>query len=310
VIEAVTGRPYIDVVATELLEPLELTDTGFSRPLTPDANIAIGYRKAHDGWRELPFSSPGAFSPIGGIFTTAHDLARWARWLASALTPDAAQPGPLSAASRREMQQINRFIPVAPTPASGEPASVRGYGYGFGLFVETDSRLGDTVFHSGGYPGFSAHMRWNQPCGIGIVAFENATYAGVSAAASRALDLAIDHVGAAALPPAPWAATTAMMPRVESLLHGWDDALADEIFAENVALDVPYAERAAAIRTVLQRVGGLEDAAAPKEPHGDSAAHLVWYLPGRNGRVCVEIRLTPTTPSLIQTLKIDAEATA
>jgi CubicO group peptidase (beta-lactamase class C family) len=309
VIEAVTGRGYIDFVTTEILVPLGLTSTGYDKGVLPEERIAYGYRRAGLDWIELPFSSPGAFSAMAGLFTTAHDLAHWASWLASALDINVPETGPLSAASRREMQQISRSIPFQSGRDLSTATATGEYGYGFGLFVEKDPVWGHTVFHSGGYPGFSSHMRWNAPSGIGIVALENGRYSGAWKPATEALDLAVKHFGRQVAPPEPWPETLALSAHAETLLRGWDDRVAGDIFAENVALDIPFSERAIAIAEVIDLMGGVDDSSdyAPTEKSGDSPAHLVWQVPAKNGKIRCEIRLAPTNPPLIQTFNVSAE---
>ena len=172
VIERVTGEPFTLAVTELLLEPLglgavfELPEdaTGAS---SAQAAAAIGYRAGIDGFVELPFTGPGVFSSIGGLFASARTLIGWVRWLDAAWTSEADGPGsPLSAASRRELQQLHRVAP-ARKAVDGVP-SPEVLGYGFGLFVEHDAAFGPIVSHSGGYPGFSAHMRWNPRSGIGV----------------------------------------------------------------------------------------------------------------------------------------------
>jgi CubicO group peptidase (beta-lactamase class C family) len=307
VIESVTGMPYIEFVEQELLRPLGLEDTSFDRSGSDYAETARGYRKSADGtWIPLPYDLPGTFSPIGGVFTTARDLASWAGWLSSALDADAPRPGPLSAASRREMQQLQRPDPIRePDPRDPSPVSV---GYGFGLFVREHARTGKTVFHSGGYPGFGAHMRWHERSGLGIVAVENATYSGASVPATAALDLAVERASTAGADTTPWPETLEARLAVEGLLREWDDAVAERLFAENVALDMPFAERRVRIEQAIGAVAGLDWTRPPRSPEpAQSPAHLVWHLPARRGRLRVEILLTPTTPSLVQTLKVTPE---
>lgn len=309
VIEAVTGLGYIDFVTTEILVPLGLTSTGYDKKVLPAERIAYGYRRASLDWIELPFSSPGAFSAMAGLFTTAHDLARWASWLASALDANLPETGPLSAATRREMQQISRSIPFQSGRDLSTATAAGEYGYGFGLFVEKDPVWGHTVFHSGGYPGFSSHMRWNAPSGIGIVALENGRYSGAWKPATEALNLAVKYFGRRVAPPEPWPETLTLSAHAETLLRGWDDHVANDIFAENVALDIPYSERAIVITEVIDLMGGVDDCAddAPIEKSGDSPAHLVWRVPAKNGKIRCEIRLAPTNPPLIQTFNVSAE---
>lgn len=304
VIASVTQRPYIDVVREELLQPLGLDSTRF-RAQDSSSELALGYRRSGDRWVGLPFSDPGVFSPMGGLFSTPYDLARWAAWLASAFSPVGALDGPLSPASRREMQQIHRSIaadPEAPATSPGEQ------GYGFGLFVERDPIWGTQAYHSGGYPGFSTHMRWNNDAQIGVVGFENATYSGAKVPVAEALELAVRHLGRRVVGSTPWPETLALREAAVSLVLAWDDGIADRIFADNVAPDIPYDERVATIASAIERVGGLEPGLAgdASEAQGDSPAHLVWHIPGRSGRLRCEIRLAPTTPAAIQTFIVTA----
>jgi len=336
VVTVAAGRPYRDVVGETILTPLGLDSTGFTRPEGIDDRVAVGHRRLDDAWEPLPFSGPGVFSSIGGLFSTVNDLARWAGWLAAAFD-DRSEPARsdtstghddiLSRASRRELQQLSRFVPALATQPSG---------YGFGLFVEQQPEFGEIVSHSGGYPGFSAHMRWHPASGLGIVAFENATYAQVSVPAATAL-LGMLHEVQAEPTVEVWAETLRAKALVENALHG--DELPGELVSENVGLDVPWKNRRAAWAAAIHDIGGIDDensegggrarpgalgprkaadaiAVGPRAPlvpidadRGEESAapsHLVWHLPGHTGRLRVEIRLTPESPPRIQTLNVRA----
>jgi CubicO group peptidase (beta-lactamase class C family) len=306
--------PYRDYVTSRILTPLDLTSTGFVRPEGSDDRLAIGHRRVGDAWEPLPFSGPGGFSSIGGLFSTVTDLSRWARWLSSAFAEDLDGEadgdlgGILSRASRRELQQAYRTAPALPTQPSG---------YGFGLFVEEQPGLGAVVSHSGGYPGFSAHMRWHPASGLGIVAFENATAALVSAPAASALHGLLRDAGAEPVPTI-WPETASARVLVEEALGG--EELPAAWVSENIELDVSLERRRAAWHTGLAEIGGLDDdlptaralslpTSIDRESGEESLApsHLVWRLPGRRGRLRVEIRLTPESPPRLQTLNVRAE---
>ncbi|AYG03021.1 serine hydrolase domain-containing protein [Gryllotalpicola protaetiae] len=296
------GVPFIDFVTAELLEPLGLTATGFRADGRP-GRTAVGHRRDVAGtWHPLPYSTHGAFSPIGGIVTTARDLACWGAWHASALT-DAPQPGPLGAASRRELQQVHRTI------ATTRPG-VEEFGYGFGLMVEKGARLGHTVSHSGGYPGFSAHLRWNAPGRFGVVAFENGTYAGVSEPTTALVDALIEH-GQRAAPPTPWPETIALALAADRLITAWAtdaaaDALEEEVLSPNVVQDQPIAER----REVVAALGVTPTDEEPALEASASPASVSWVRAAAGGRVRVRLSLAPVTPARIQTLAISHEKPA
>ncbi len=249
VIQERAGCRFHDVVRTEVLEPLGLSGTGWDSAVPSAGGVAIGFERIDDAWSPMPFSAPGAFSPIGGLFSTVTDLARWMQWFVDADDPARAAAGPLSAASRREMQQGVRMRPVEAVPrVDRQPRAA----YGFGLVEQVERGRGTVVYHSGGYPGFSAHIRWHPATGIGVVALENATYAGVSVPAAAAMAALLD---ATDLPPActPWPETVAAQQALTGVLRsGWDDAKVEGLFTANVAEDRSYERRRAQI---TDRVG-------------------------------------------------------
>ncbi|WP_198165628.1 serine hydrolase domain-containing protein [Agromyces laixinhei] len=309
VVERVSGSTFTDFVTRELIEPLGL-DMRFDRPVDAAVPLATGHRRVgDDGWLPLPFTGPGVFSAIGGLFASARSLAEWAVWLASAGVGD--DSGPLSAASRREMQQLARVAAKRQDPAAAT-APQKVFGYGFGLFVEYDDRFGAIASHSGGYPGFSAHMRWHEASGLGVVAFENATTARVSQGAELALTLVLEAAEATrplSPPAAPWPETLDASVAVSALVNEWSDAAASAVLATNVALDVPYDERRAAIETAWAAIGGRTGASTQAvDAAGDSPDHLVWFLPGATGRLRVELRMTPLVSPRAQTFLVSVES--
>jgi CubicO group peptidase (beta-lactamase class C family) len=299
-IQVAAGRSYHAVVEDEILAPLGLGATGFSADVAAPGGIAVGHQRVADTWVPLPFSGRGAFSPLGGLFSTVHDLSRWVQFFIDGYRDRAGAARPLSPATRREMQQGYRMIPPG---SDGAPKLPRTAAYGFGLIVEHDPVRGEIVSHSGGYPGFSAHMRWHPVTGIGVIAFENATYAGVSQPATVALRLLLDGVGRC---PSwePWPETLAAQAAVMGLLRSWDDGVANGLFSDNVAMDEPYDRRRAAIAAVLARAGALGEV---DDERGDSPSDRSWRVRGEHADLRCEIALTPQQPPRVQTLEIKLE---
>lgn len=318
------GVPYAQAVTERVLTPLGLDATVFSAA-EAHGYVVTGQRDDDGSWTPQPMTGPGAFSAIGGLFSTVRDLARWARHLASASGADP-EPGPVTPADRRSAQQALRVV-----PPSVVPAARRATAYGFGLFVEQDPRYGEIVSHSGGYPGFSAHMRWSVEHGLGIVAFENATQAKVSVPAEQALDelladLPIDvDVDTARVQRAAAVrgvrrtvdAVRVAREAVSALLRGWaaddvDDAtvaaLGAAVCTPNVPMDRPWAARRRALLEAVRTVGADLDA-APLEERSTVPSQLRWWLPGTAGRLRVEIRLAPLAAGRVQTLLVTAEPT-
>jgi CubicO group peptidase (beta-lactamase class C family) len=310
VIEEVTGRSFREVAKEEILVPLELDDTGYEKEVVKAEQLALGYRKGVDDWVELEFSSAGAFSCIGGLFSSGRDLVKWVRWLASANDDEPDETGPLSVASRRQMQQIVTSIDHREdlTGLQGHPD--RAYGYGLGLFSEFDKRYGQFVSHSGGYPGFSSHMRWHVPTGLGVVVLENATYSGAWTTATRLLELVLEDMDFHLPNVDVWTQTRERAEQANSLIREWDDEVAAEIFEENVALDIPFSERRAKIEKLVGELGGLIATSEMLIQHEkvESPLHMVWSVPAARGALTCEIWLSPKTPSLIQTFELSRDS--
>jgi CubicO group peptidase (beta-lactamase class C family) len=82
VVEVAAGKPYRDFITGLLLQPLGMTRSSFFLQDLVDYPVAAGHLLTSDGVKvERPVGS-GIFSaataPIGGLFSTADDLLRWA----------------------------------------------------------------------------------------------------------------------------------------------------------------------------------------------------------------------------------------
>ena len=183
----------------------------------------------------------GAFAPMGGLFSTVRDLARWVGEFTDAFPPrDDPDGGPPAAP---------RLAPGAAAAAPGLPAAadvavvdappgVRVGRLRLRARRRGRTRVGAFVGHSGGYPGFGSHMRWHPDIRPrGRRARQRHLRAGVRA--GRADPRRRAGRGAPPRTPPrraarhrrPWPATEAAAADVERLLAGWDDALADRLFA-------------------------------------------------------------------------------
>jgi CubicO group peptidase (beta-lactamase class C family) len=338
VVAAASGTPYDEFIRTRLLTPLGMSRTGFAAEEFPAAELATGYRRGPDGWRRLPYDPYGAFAPMGGVFSCVADLATWSAGFAAVFPPDRTglPVHPLTAASRRQMQLPQAVTGWrAPDGIPGGPPAAPAY-YGFGLFVDEDPAFGRVVSHSGGYPGFGSNMRWHPATGLAVIALGNGTYAPMHSLADLVLRALLTpsasyHV---ALAPAladsghsagpahsagsatgagsaaasggvgePWPQTRTAADAVNGLLKDWDDAAADALFTENVALDRPYSERLGDLAVIRGRIGAFDvDATRPAE--SDTPAQRRWWLSGERGTVAVAIQLNPQRPPRVQSLTI------
>ena len=180
---------------------------------------------------------------------------------------------------------------------------VEGLHYGFGLFQVDDVRFGRTIGHSGGYPGFGSHMRWHPASGLGLIAFANHRYGPSSPLARDMLNELLRMEAAPFRRTRPSTATLAARETVERLIEDWNDELAAATFAMNVELDEPLEHRKAAIAKIRERHGRLRrDEATPEE--SQTSYHLLWWLNGDQGRVKVELLLSPELPPRVQTFAL------
>ena len=378
-VEAATGREFTEVVATHLLTPLGLESTGFDvRELDQD-RLVTGYRKNLAGELEpQPFTLPGAFSAIGGLASSVRDVARWISVLMTAVDgtavagESAGEAGgeggndlggfPLGANPREQrtwrriladLQQAQRLISVT----RNERDAVVTAGYGYGLRCYFDTQLGHSAGHSGGYPGFSLHMRWHAASGTGVVLLANVTGFPAEAVATNALDALVSDVrsrgdGSVAWPRAEAVEATparkaagasggdsgtgagggagagvvyAVDPvcsfapseeareravQAERMIAACDDSGADQVFSDNMDMDVPRAERLTHWAEVREYVGDDGSVAAGLEGveiTWINAHEATWKVWGeeRDGQQCGrEVTMKLNAAGLIQKLKV------
>lgn len=306
IITNASGSEYDMFMHSRLLGPLGMTATTFRAEEVPAGRLALGYLRRQGAWLEESADGYGALASMGGVLTSIRDLARWVGGFTDAFPPRDGPDDdhPLSRATRREMQQVRRsFEPELSWVSAYEPPSLVSGGYGYGLFVFDDLRIGRMVGHGGGYPGFGSHMRWHPASGLGVIAFGNARYARMGDPVTRALIEVVTREASRVRRIAPWPATIAARTAVERLLAGWDDGIAAGLFAMNVELDEPLELRRAAIQGLRERHGTLRpDDAAGIESH--SPSQLAWWMTGERGRVKVEILLDPERAPLVQALTL------
>lgn len=287
----VSGVQAQRFISERLLAPLGMTRTTWTAP--GDCDAASGYR--WDGALEPEVAlGDGGFALMGGLWSTVDDLAKWVGFFCDAFPPrNDPDPGPLSRASRREMQQPHRPFPPEAT-LEGDRLDLLTGGYGMGLVAYDDTALGRTVGHSGGLPGFGSNMRWWPDSGVGVIALANVTYARMEAANERAARLLRPHLP----PPAPVRALAleAAGRRLGAVVAAWSDEAAGTLFETNVALDRAFALRAADAARLRDRHGAL---AVDRVEAASPTAGTAW-LRGERGAVRVRFDVSSAVPPRIQ----------
>ena len=287
-------------ITRRFLEPLGMADTVWA-PRADQRDVAVGHRDLDGVWvvdDPAPLGD-GAFAPMGGLWSTFDDLARWIAFFLDAYPArDGADEGPLWRASRREMQRPWSYgsLDLATCNDCSTPRAVAD-GYGAGLRVLDDAHVGTVVSHSGGLPGFGSNMRWLPDRGLGLVSLGNGTYAPMAGRNRAALD-ALAHRGQ--LPPL---RTTAMPDALAAaahelvaLLNDWDDARADALFTDNVALDDSYARRRGAAAALVASTGRLR----VESVTADDCSQAMFVARGEHGACRLELQLHPLDPPRVQ----------
>ena len=134
IIEKVTGKSYEQVLKENILDPLEMKNTGYDHFDTLLSKRASGYDKTPKGYINAPYLDMSIPYAAGSMYSTVEDLYLWDRALYSNKI--------LSAKSKELMFKPN----------------LENYGYGFGI---SNAALGDTkqtvpvISHTGGINGFN-----------------------------------------------------------------------------------------------------------------------------------------------------------
>ncbi len=166
------GRPWADVLRTDVLEPLGMDRAGLRRDDDSAAGLAV------HPWADVVLPEPehdaGAMAPAGQVWASVPDLARFAALLAGTAGVEVVRPSTLALMTQPQ---------VVDDPRTGPWAG--GYGLGLQLWNAGGRRL---VGHSGSMPGFVAMLQVDAATGDGVVAMTNST-TGFGDLATRLLDV-------------------------------------------------------------------------------------------------------------------------
>ena len=295
----VSGMPYRRYVREHILTPLGMTATTLEAAEVPPARLAHGYRLEGGELVDEPALPDGAFGAMGGMLTSANDLAAYVAFLSSAWPPrDEADTGPVRRASVREMQQVWRPSPATVTRAAADaPVRLNTGGYGFGLRVWQTCGFAHVVSHSGGLPGFGSHMRWLPDYGVAVIAMGNLTYTSWGRVTDEALDALASTGGLKPRLPQPSAALAAARLAINRLIGRWDDGEAGAIAADNLFLDTPLEARRGRMEAIRAELGACR---ADGALQAENALRGAWQLACDKGTLLVTVTLSPTVPPKVQ----------
>ncbi|PKQ59812.1 hypothetical protein B5566_02415 [Mycobacterium sp. MHSD3] len=159
IVELVNGRPTRDVLQTDILDPLGLTETSY--PTT--AKMPEPYANGHAyttgllggwAWQEATETGPGYASWAGSMISTAHDLLLWAKEL---------RDGTLLSPEMHALRTENYWL-----VPWGNDDQLDFFGYGIGMF-----ELGKWRGHGGSWRGYECSVYY-LPNGTLFAMVENA----------------------------------------------------------------------------------------------------------------------------------------
>ncbi len=296
-----TGTRVQEHITEHLLQPLSMLDTTWVRP---DHDHWARPHRWQDGQLVRDWPTPigdGEIAPMGGLWTTVTDMAKWVAWF----DDDATDIG-LSVASRREMQRVHTYIGTSTVAGRTCPG-----GYGFGVNLRMDQGLGTIVSHAGGLPGYGSSMRWLAGKHVGVVALGNSTYAHMSTLTMKMLEALLDAgvVPVITVPVSPQLSTAAA--GLVALLNDWSDDGATALFSDNVVLDEPFSRQRAAAAQLLEQHGPLR--IVEIRPEAAASGNVV--VQGNGPTFTIGVELSPVAGGAIQLYEVDepaalAEATA
>jgi CubicO group peptidase (beta-lactamase class C family) len=304
VVSRVSGTPYSEYVAANILRPLGMTATTMAPGAVARNKLALGYRWEDGTWVEESQLADGAFGPMGGMLTSIRDLSRYVAFHLSAWPPrDDAETGPVRRASVREMQQAWRMAPaVAMRGDSAQEMTLNSGGYGYGLRISQTCDFRHVVAHSGGLPGFGSQMRWLPEHGVGVIALGNLTYTSWGAVIDQAIG-SLQRTGGLqprAVRPSP--ALTEARATVTRLFESWDDQAVARIAADNLFLDRSEDSRRKQIEQFRAELGTCQ----PEEAFDvENALRGRWLMKCDRGMLRVAVTLAPTMPPKVQVIDIE-----
>jgi CubicO group peptidase (beta-lactamase class C family) len=303
IVQHVAGEPYERFVTREILQPLGMEATTFDTTQVPAARRTRGY--GLEGQQHVPIEPlpHGSFGAMGGLWTSARDLAKYVAFLMAAFPPrDDPERGPISRASAREMQQVARHDASRATRGTLDgPLRLSTGGYGYGLRVSEDCDLGVMIGHGGGLPGYGSLMSWYPERGVGLIAMSNLTYSGWGGVFREVFEALRKAGGLERRRVQPSPALLEAQAQVSRLVSKWDEALAGRIAADNLWLDRSAESRRAHVESLTQRHGAC---GSPSAMDAENALRGRWRMTCDRGFLQVSITLAPTMPPLVQYLDV------
>lgn len=138
IIEEITGNTYEEVLQENILDPLNMNDTGFDHHSTILKNRASGYQKSGNNYENAPYLDMSLPYAAGSLYSTVEDLYKWDRALSS----------------NKVLKEESKKLMFKPHIAAGNSQ----YSYGWMIDKIAVGKTRDSVNivgHGGGINGFN-----------------------------------------------------------------------------------------------------------------------------------------------------------
>ena len=149
IIEAVTGKPYDQVLQEYILDPLQLNQTGYDRSAAVIPERAAGYVRKLSGFENADYLDMSLPYSAGSLYSSVEDLYRWHQALSgNKLLPEA-----------RQQELYKGFIAVPEAGFfKGDKDSVASGWFVKYIPKQDSSRFTKMIWHSGGINGFLTEL--------------------------------------------------------------------------------------------------------------------------------------------------------
>jgi len=237
VIGRATGMRYRDWVSREILAPLGMRSSYWDPEAVPAGRLATPYAAGPTGpvvkarWRL------GMAEAAGGLYSTLHDMARYAAFQLAAYPPrDAAEAGPLRRSSVREAHVVQHATGLAV-----RPDETRAEGIGLVWWSYRSCELEQVVWHTGGADGYRGAIHLLPERGVALILLTNFVDTDSAKLTDGALAILRATGGLIARTAAPSPALTRAVAGVIALYGGFTQARYEALFAPPMRAAVPPA---------------------------------------------------------------------
>lgn len=307
IIKKVSGIPYSKYIAQNIWQPLGMYQAEWEYTQVPANQLAHGYRRINDNWREEVLLHDGIYGAMGGMITSVESFSKYVALHQSAWpVRNDKETGPVKRSSIREMHQPWRFAGLNmgyQYPGGRTCAMAAAYAYGLRWTHDCEGR--ETIGHSGGLPGFGSNWNILPEYGIGVILFANLTYASTYVPNTMALDtlIRLAKLQPRQLPPSK--ILTQRRDELVKLLPDFTNAESSGIFAENFFADYFLDAMKTEAHTIFANAGkiGKVGGVIP-----DNQLRGYFIMEGERANVWVSFTLTPQNPALIQEYHIKGMA--